>query len=199
MCLTEDFKQSFILPVIEHGAAFAFLSRDVAWQHDILTKVLSMFDIRESHGECSTAPLKALSEAAALWVLLFENLPRNGNSANIEDHDLMAVRNMVGFIQRGYIDALSLADIAEAGAMGISKCCRLFAKYFEQSPVSYLNRHRLEHGAELLRLTDKSVTEITLAVGFDGASYFAESFRKWSGQSPTEFRKARMTKDRASR
>ena len=32
------------------------------------------------------------------------------------------------------------------------------------------------------------ITEIALSVGFSGASYYAETFRKWFGQSPTAFR-----------
>ncbi|MBS5843445.1 MAG: AraC family transcriptional regulator [Clostridiales bacterium] len=32
-------------------------------------------------------------------------------------------------------------------------------------------------------------TEIANAVGFGGSSYYAETFRKWSGTSPSEYRK----------
>lgn len=33
-----------------------------------------------------------------------------------------------------------------------------------------------------------SITEIAYAVGFHGASYYAETFRKWMGCNPREFR-----------
>ena len=36
-----------------------------------------------------------------------------------------------------------------------------------------------------------TITEIALSTGFGSASYYAESFRKWAGMSPGEFRKAR--------
>ncbi|MBD5384446.1 MAG: AraC family transcriptional regulator [Ruminococcaceae bacterium] len=38
------------------------------------------------------------------------------------------------------------------------------------------------------------VTESALSVGFGGASYYAELFRKCFGQSPTEYRKNRLIK-----
>ena len=43
--------------------------------------------------------------------------------------------------------------------------------------------------ALLLRETDMTITEIALSTGFGSASYYAESFRKWAGMSPGEFRK----------
>ena len=72
--------------------------------------------------------------------------------------------------------------------MGESKCCQLFRRYFSQTPVEYLNRYRLDKSLALLRETDRSITEIALAVGFGGASYYAELFRRQMGQSPTEYR-----------
>lgn len=189
LCISDVFKEHFILPVIQKASAFTKLVTSIKWQKETLDMVIAMFDIRESNAQCSTAPMKALSYAAALWALLFENLPRDENSVDMQDRDLTAVRNMMGYIQQNYENDMSLADIASAGAVGISKCCKLFAKYFDQSPISYLNRHRLSKAAELLTGTDKSITEIALSSGFGGASYFAEAFKKWTGKAPTEFRK----------
>lgn len=41
----------------------------------------------------------------------------------------------------------------------------------------------------LLRDTGLSVTEIALAVGFGGGSYYAKAFRDCCGKSPTQYRK----------
>lgn len=57
-----------------------------------------------------------------------------------------------------------------------------------QPPVEYLNRYRLDKSLALLRESDRSITEIALAVGFGRASYYAEIFRRHLSQSPTEYR-----------
>ena len=98
---------------------------------------------------------------------------------------------MTGFIQQNYASRISLKEIAAAGSVGISKCCKLFSRYFSQSPNLYLNQYHLNKSALLLRETDMTITEIALSTGFGSASYYAESFRKWAGMSPGEFRKAR--------
>ena len=102
---------------------------------------------------------------------------------------------MARFIQENYMEKISLADIAAAGAVGQSKCCKLFARFFFQSPTMYLTQHRLSKSMELLLNTDLPIIEIALSVGFGSASYYAETFRKWMGKTPSEFRKAKFSQD----
>lgn len=99
------------------------------------------------------------------------------------------MKRMLLFIERSYAERVTLAQISEAGMVGQSTCCRLFARFVNMSPVAYLNRYRLWRSTELLRDTDASVTEVALTVGFGGASYYAESFRAWLGMSPSAYRR----------
>ena len=135
-----------------------------------------------------TAPLHALASFAKIWAILSEHAPEDDGRPNRQSQDLQTVKNMVGFIQKNYRNKLSLSDIAFSGAVGQSKCCRLFARYFSQSPTEYLNRYRISKSLDLLRSTDLSVTEIALSAGFGSASYYAETFRQHLGKSPREFR-----------
>ena len=135
-----------------------------------------------------TAPLHVQSAFSAIWTLLIENIPPDDSITPPQNSDLSILKNMVGFIQKNYTGKISLADIAASGAVGQSKCCKLFAKYFSQTPNVYLTGYRLDKSIELLRCTDLSITDIALSVGFGSASYYAETFRRWFGKSPTEFR-----------
>ncbi len=40
-------------------------------------------------------------------------------------------------------------------------------------------------------MTNLNITEIAYEVGFNGASYYAETFRKYMGISPSSYRKNR--------
>jgi len=44
----------------------------------------------------------------------------------------------------------------------------------------------LNQSTKLLCNTDKSISDIAFDVGFHGASYYSETFRKWFGISPTK-------------
>lgn len=54
-------------------------------------------------------------------------------------------------------------------------------------PSLFINTLRLKVAAELLTSTDLSVSEIAYKVGFESASYFATSFKRQHGVSPTEY------------
>lgn len=186
LCPSLAYEQDFVLPVVRnHNAPYIFLDPNSDWQREILTEI---FEIDKCNGQKIT-PLRALSSFAKIWSLIYENIPSEDSAASSENGDLAAVRNMVGFIQKNYARKISLREIALSGAVSQSKCCKLFAKFFGQTPNKYLNRYRLGRSLDLLRAGDKSVTEIALSVGFESASYFAEIFHKHFGITPREYRK----------
>ena len=186
LCPTPAYEQDFILPVIHNDSMpFVFLDPNTPWQQDIIEQIYFIDQCKEQ----SAMPLKIQSAFSMIWSLLYENLPPENSIPASKNGDLMTVRNMVSFIQKHYTQKITLSDIALSGAVGQSKCCKLFSKYFRQTPNTYLNQYRLNKSLELLRNQDMSVTEIALSVGFSGASYYAEIFRKCFGKSPTEFRK----------
>ena len=179
------YENDFVLPLIRNRKfPFLLLSPGTDWQRDITAALDLLYENRELR----TAPLHALASFAKIWAILSEHAPEDDGRPNRQSQDLQTVKNIVGFIQKNYRNKLSLSDIASSGAVGQSKCCRLFARYFSQSPNEYLNRYRISKSLDLLRSTDLSVTEIALSAGFGSASYYAETFRQYLGKSPREFR-----------
>jgi AraC-like DNA-binding protein len=55
------------------------------------------------------------------------------------------------------------------------------------APSEFIRSVRLKRAALLLRDQADSVTQIGFMVGFEDQSYFAKSFRKYFGVSPTEY------------
>ena len=194
LCAAPAYEHEFVLPVIRNACnPFALLSPKIGWQRTILEQIYFM---NQCKGQ-KAAPLKIQSAFSTIWSLLYENLPSKNHMAAPASNDLTAARNMIGFIQKNYIHRISLKDIALSGADGQSKCCKLFAKYLGQTPNTYLNQYRLNKSLDLLHSSDMSITEIALSVGFSGASYYAEIFRKCFGKSPTEFRQIQQGKNSA--
>tara|TARA_R110002096_G_scaffold26518_22_gene81831 strand:+ start:659 stop:1963 length:1305 start_codon:yes stop_codon:yes gene_type:complete len=57
-----------------------------------------------------------------------------------------------------------------------------------ESPSTYLNRLRIRRSRQLLRDTDRSITEIAFECGFNSSQYFAKLFRRFQGHEPTHYR-----------
>ena len=189
LCPLPSFKQDFVDPVLRSpGLSYLLLKPEIPWEKAVYDKILYLYDIRKE----KTAPLKILAVFAGIWELLYENISAGQYPADkslAKNRDLAIAKDMARFIRENYMEKLSLADIAAAGAVGQSKCCKLFARFFFQSPAVYLTRHRLGKSMELLLHTDLPVIEIALSVGFGSASYYTETFRKWMGKTPSQFRK----------
>lgn len=107
--------------------------------------------------------------------------------------DMELQRDMVAFIYRRYRDKLTLADIAAAGHVSRSKCCQMFRRYLQQTPVEYLNDYRLKVAGHLLRDTAQSVTDIALSCGFNHLSYFSHMFFSKYGHTPGAYRKLNVS------
>lgn len=189
LCSAPACERDFVLPVVRSSLPFVRLNPNTGWQRAVLEQIHMIAQNKEE----KSAPLKILSSFYAIWSLLYENLPLQNYLSVPAGSDLTAARNMADFIQKNYARKISLKEIAASGAAGQSKCCKLFAKYFGQTPNTYLNQYRLNKSLELLRGSDMSVTEIALSVGFGGSSYYSEIFRKYFGKSPTEYRNHNKT------
>lgn len=187
LCVSQAYEREFVGPLLRRGPAYIRLSQDVPWQKAAWERLGEI--CRAQEAGLPTVPMRAQAALMEISAAVLEHLPAREEAEKQEDSDLLAVKEMVGFIQKNYSGKITLAQIAAAGMAGQSKCCQLFRKYLHQTPVDYLTEYRLYKGMELLRGTDRTVSQIAGEVGFGGASYFAELFRKRLGTSPTAFRK----------
>lgn len=186
LCSIPSFEKDFIEPVVSNSKApYIFLSPEFVWQKNIYERIISIYKNREQ----KTAPLQILAEFSAIWSLLFENMPPDDKKNPHQNRELTVIKTMVQFVQKNYAEKITLSNIANSEAVGESKCYKLFLKYFSQSPNVYLTQYRLNKSIDLLRTTNMSIIEIALSVGFSGASYYSETFRKWMNKSPSELRK----------
>ena len=60
--------------------------------------------------------------------------------------------------------------------------------------MEYIMSYRISRSLPLIASDKYSVTEIAQMVGFTGASYFTESFRKIMGKTPSQYKKEILSK-----
>ena len=92
------------------------------------------------------------------------------------------------FLDSFHAEELKLNEVARAACVSAYHFHRLFREVFGETPNQYLQRKRLERARELLRSTDRGVTEISMDVGFESSTSFSTLFRKSFGYSPREYR-----------
>ncbi len=85
---------------------------------------------------------------------------------------------------------ISTEELAGLVFMQPNYFIRRFKKAFGVPPMAYLARLRLYKAMELLISTEQSTEQIARQVGIEDTSYFARFFKKNSGVTPREYRKA---------
>jgi AraC family transcriptional regulator len=104
-----------------------------------------------------------------------------------------AIERAVARIWEGYSEPLSLSDIANSAILSRFHFSRVFRDATGVSPVRFLFAVRIYQAKRLLASTSLSVTEISLAVGYNSLGSFTNRFTDSVGASPTRFR--RMCRD----
>jgi AraC-like DNA-binding protein len=56
------------------------------------------------------------------------------------------------------------------------------------TPQDLLKEARIKHACQLLRQTDKNISEVAYACGFSDPKYFSRSFKQSMGVSPSDYR-----------
>ena len=97
-------------------------------------------------------------------------------------------KKILKYIDENYQNPLSLDALAGSVSLSREQFCRFFKKSFRSTPISYLNRFRINRSMALLKETSLPVIDIAIAVGFDSSNYFAISFRKATGMTPSQYR-----------
>ncbi len=84
--------------------------------------------------------------------------------------------------------SLTVEDLAKKMCVSHSVLYRRIKTIFGMTPVTFISYIRINHAIELLKTTEKSVSEISDACGFSSPAYFSYCFRKQTGASPTQYR-----------
>ncbi len=98
------------------------------------------------------------------------------------------VATAVAYLHANPGTAVAMADLAAETGLSANYLGERFKAELGVSVADYLNRLRIDRARELLAGSDRSVTDIAYAVGFDGISYFGKVFRKLTGNTPREYR-----------
>jgi AraC-like DNA-binding protein len=91
-------------------------------------------------------------------------------------------------MDREFARPLDVPALARIGYVSPAHFSRQFRATFGETPHRYLQRRRVERAMELLRETDRPVTDICFDVGFNSLGTFSRTFRAIVGESPSRYR-----------
>jgi len=95
------------------------------------------------------------------------------------------------FIEEHSREELSLTKVAKAVNMNANHLSENFKQVTGIKFVDYVAHARFKNACDLLRNSRLRISEIAFAVGFQSLSQFNRVFKRFSGESPTQYRAAK--------
>ncbi|MDO4492761.1 MAG: metalloregulator ArsR/SmtB family transcription factor [Clostridia bacterium] len=99
------------------------------------------------------------------------------------------VRKVHDHLMEHLSERISIDDLARMFLMNTTTLKTVFKRVYGTTIAAHMRTHRLERAAALLKTTDREVTEVAKAVGYDSAARFATAFRENFGETPSEYRR----------
>ncbi|OXS80196.1 AraC family transcriptional regulator [Domibacillus enclensis] len=156
------------------------------WGSEVLKSMLLV------HHLLTATPSYYEIDTAAQLGFMWKTMMANGLPLEYEQVDNgrnERMKQMLNWIHDHYEEKIGLEDIAKAGNLSRSECCRSFSRMLKKPPMRYVTDYRLQKSLALLQKPDSTVTEVAYQVGFNSTSYFIGTFRKAFGITPLVYKK----------
>lgn len=106
--------------------------------------------------------------------------------------------NRIMDLERAFLAPdLTLPKLATSVGCSVNHLSQVINSGYGMSFFEFLNRHRIDYAKELLARTDyqrSAILNIGFVAGFNSNSAFYSAFRKFVGQTPAQYRRARLDK-----
>ena len=136
--------------------------------------------------------LRIVGKLSEIWERLFrylltQDLVLTERSVKYEAE----IKNIMLYIQKNYMQRLTIQSICDATGISRSECFRIFARFTQKKPMEYINDYRMSLAVALMLNTRQTVERIALDCGFKSPSYFGKLFKERYNQTPKQFRRKR--------
>lgn len=130
----------------------------------------------------------ALSEVRGIKNQMYEDYIRRVHEIKVNPKYSKPIQSTCDYLHLQLANPLDMEMLAER--LGYSKyyLSRLFKKETGISVNDYLRKIRIERACLMLGTTGYSIDEIAVRTGFGSRSFFANTFKKYMGMTPVQYR-----------
>lgn len=126
-----------------------------------------------------------------LFILMekLQGVIKNDFPSHSKSSQISRLKPLITKISKDYAENITVKMAADMCAMSETYFMKFFKKMTGITFIEYVNSVRLDNAHKLLTETDKSISEIAEACGFNNFSYFIRTFKKHFGKTPKQIQK----------
>jgi AraC-like DNA-binding protein len=99
------------------------------------------------------------------------------------------IAKVLQYLHAHYASPVTLAELVKRSGFSQAQFERRFSKILGCTPIDYLLRVRIRAAREMLEQSDRTITDIAVAVGFYDHSHFTKTFKQIMTCTPIAYRK----------
>jgi AraC-like DNA-binding protein/ligand-binding sensor protein len=147
-------------------------------------------EARQAYFQSQVVPQKKMQALARLLAIFAEHLSGESNQISVQQNhaEPPIISKAKQYILDHASEDLSLEQVARAVNTSRFYFCKLFKQAATIHFTEFVSRVRLEKARNLLLNPNLRISEIAFEVGFQSLSHFNRVFKKFVGQSPTDYR-----------
>lgn len=120
----------------------------------------------------------------------------SGSSLKFENaNEAHRINDVYEYVMNNFSEHVSLEQAAAIANMSINAFCRYFKKHTQKQFSQFINEVRIGHACKLLEKNGMTISQICYESGFQSMTNFNKFFKKYTKQTPLEYRKALLTFD----
>ncbi len=114
-------------------------------------------------------------------------LPFSGKEARVARDIALAIEERVN--DDTVVPSFTFSDICHKLHISNGYGYKVFKRVYGITPLHFINHEKLKKAQRLLEHSENSIKKVAYKVGAANASIFSKQFKKWSGLTPSEYRK----------
>lgn len=104
------------------------------------------------------------------------------------------LQNIFTYVEQHFDRDIDIQTAANLANLTLPAFCNFFKKTTQITFTEFVNRYRISKAC-LFISQDKSISECGYTCGFNNVTYFNRTFKKYTGKTPSEFKKAYYEKN----
>lgn len=173
----EEYLERYELPK-EENVFFTGVSPDYPWIYNQIIRELQLQ--RENYEDMIRLFLRHI------FLTINRYIKEGKQTKNDTIND---IERAVHYFNENYSKPISIEQYASEHLMSVNWFIHNFKNVMKVPPMQYIVSLRIAVAKGYLENSNKNITEIANTIGYDNPLYFSRLFRKYTGVTPSEYRK----------
>lgn len=176
-----------VLEIVDENDSYKYFG-EINFNIAQYAKVLIKNKRTDAIGRLTTesAVLRTLS---AQLESLEESKERPSVASPINSSEIDKILELNNYIGKNLSSKLTIQELSKKSGLGPKKLQAGMRFLYGESINTFIKNVRLEHAKDLIENTDKTISEVSYAIGINSRSYFSKIFYEHYGVLPVDFSK----------